>query len=136
MYTNTQIPICIYTQLTLPVTITSKRIAYALWSVRNSVPFSVLKYLANLHTKEKIEQVKKRKRRTREKGRNQSKEWTPLPEVVAFGDGIFGKWCIQSCERVPGYTIIDIHVQVTLPLDVYSYFSTLKVSENEKRDTY
>lgn len=40
-----------FTQLTLPVTITSKRIAYALWSVRNSVPFSVLKYLANLYSK-------------------------------------------------------------------------------------
>lgn len=48
MYTNKQHKL---PELTLPVTITSKRIAYALWSVRKSVPFSVLKYLANLHSK-------------------------------------------------------------------------------------
>lgn len=48
-----------------------------------------------------------------------------LPEVVAFGDGVLCKRRIKSGERVPGDTVLDVRVQVTLPLDVYSYFSTL-----------
>lgn len=132
VHKHTQISICIFTRLTLPVTITSKRIAYALWSVRNSVPFSVLKYLANLHTKEKTEKVKTRKKRTKANGRNWCKEWAPLPEIKAFGDSIFGKWCIQSSEGVFGYTFFNVQVQVTLPLNVYSYFSALKRGRRKK----
>lgn len=50
----------------------------------------------------------------------------PLPEVVAFGDSVLGKWCIKSCERVLRYTIFNVEVQVTCPLYVYPNFSTLK----------
>lgn len=56
-----------------------------------------------------------------------------LPEVVATGDVILGKWCVQSCKRVPWYTVFNVQVQVTLPLNVYSYFSTLKEKGDEKR---
>lgn len=48
-----------------------------------------------------------------------------LPEVVAFGDGVLCKRRIKPGERVPGDAVLDVCVQVTLPLDVYSYFSAL-----------
>lgn len=54
-----------------------------------------------------------------------------LPEVVAFGDGILGKRCIKSRERVLGYTFFNVQVQVTIPPDVYSYFSTLKEKDED-----
>lgn len=54
-----------------------------------------------------------------------------LPEVIAFGDGISFKGSVQSCERVQGYTVLNVKIQVTIPLNVYSYFSTL----NKQDDT-
>lgn len=50
-----------FLKLTLPVTITSKRMAYTLWSVRNSVPFSVLKYFANLQPRTRKREMKRSK---------------------------------------------------------------------------
>lgn len=58
-----------------------------------------------------------------------------VPEVVAFGDAVLGEWCVQSCERVLGYTVLNVQVQVTLPLNVYSYLSTLREQFNKKRGT-
>lgn len=58
-----------------------------------------------------------------------------LPEVVAFGDGVLGKRCIQSGERVSGDAVLDVCVQVTLPLNVYPYFCTLNTQEWGQRNS-
>lgn len=75
-----------------------------------------------------------------------SRGWGQLPEVVAFGDSVLGKRCIQSGERVSGDAVLHVCVQVTLPLNVYPYFCTLNtrmtpnkqsiMSEYDKYSTY
>lgn len=51
-----------------------------------------------------------------------------LPEVVALRDAT-GEGRIQLCERILGDTVVNVQVQVTLPLDVYSYFSALRKTD-------
>lgn len=47
------------------------------------------------------------------------------PKVVAFGDGVLGEGRIESRERIPRDTKFHAPVQVTLPLNNDSYFSSL-----------
>lgn len=55
----------------------------------------------------------------------QTTQYYNLPKVVTFGEVGILKWSIQFREGVRRNTWVNIMVQVTSPLYVYSYFTTL-----------
>lgn len=72
-----------------------------------------------------------RRSRFSETGPQIDRRWA-VPEVVAFGDVVLGEGRVESCERIPRNAQFNIPVQVTLPLNVYSYFSSLSQKNNNK----
>lgn len=55
--------------------------------------------------------------------------WPPLPEVVAWGDGVFGILVVKATEAVSRHAERSRFVKVAVPLDLQPHNATLQSPE-------